>query len=73
LATVTSQALIYDVITYSPYEGLNYTIWDKITPLRKRICETPKIQIGCYRGITRANDIAYMVIPHAHHTIYSDW
>jgi len=35
LATVTSQALEYDVITYTPYEGLNsnYTILDKITPL----------------------------------------
>jgi len=30
LATVTSQALKCDVITY---EGLNYTILDKITPL----------------------------------------
>jgi len=27
---VTSQALKYDVITYTPYEGLNYTILDKI-------------------------------------------
>jgi len=26
LVTVTSQALKYDVITYTPYEGLNYTI-----------------------------------------------
>jgi len=26
LATVTSQALKYYVITYTPYEGLNYTI-----------------------------------------------
>jgi len=33
LATVTSQALKYDVITYTPYEGLNYTILDKIKPL----------------------------------------
>jgi len=33
LATVTSQALKYDVITYTPYEGLNYPILDKITPL----------------------------------------
>jgi len=33
LATVMSQALKYDVITYAPYEGLNYTILDKITPL----------------------------------------
>jgi len=30
LSTVTSQALKYDVITYTPYEGLNYTILDKI-------------------------------------------
>jgi len=29
---VTSQALKYDVITYTPYEGLNYTILDKTTP-----------------------------------------
>jgi len=33
LATVTSQALKYDVITYTPYEGLNYTILDKPPPL----------------------------------------
>jgi len=26
LATVASQALKYDVITYTPYEGVNYTI-----------------------------------------------
>jgi len=35
LVTVTSQALEYDVITYTPCEGLNYTILDKITPLWK--------------------------------------
>jgi len=28
LAIVTSKALKYDVITYTPYEGLNYTILD---------------------------------------------
>ena len=50
LVTVTSQALKYDVITYTPYEGLNYTILYKITPLWKRIGEPPEIQIGCYRG-----------------------
>jgi len=33
LATVTSQALKYNVITYTPCEGLNYTILDKVTPL----------------------------------------
>jgi len=33
LATVTSHALKYDVITCTPYEGLNYTILDKIAPL----------------------------------------
>jgi len=33
LATVTSQALKYDVITYTLYEGINYTILEKITPL----------------------------------------
>jgi len=47
LATVTSQALKYDVIVYTQYEGLNYTILDKTTPIRKRIGE---IQIGCHRG-----------------------
>jgi len=50
LATVMSQALKYDVITYAPYEGLNYTILDKITPLWKPIGEPPEIEIGCYRG-----------------------
>jgi len=50
LATVTSQALKYDVIAYTPHEGLNYTILDKTTPLWKRIGEPSEIQIGCYRG-----------------------
>jgi len=48
LAIVTLQALKYDVITYTSYEGLNYTILDKITPLWTHIGETPEIQIGCY-------------------------
>jgi len=52
LATVTSQTLKYDVITYTPYQGLNYTILDKTTPLRQCIGESPEIQIGCYRGDT---------------------
>ena len=50
LATVTSKALKYDVIAYTPYEGPNYPILDNITPLWKRIGEPPEIQIGCYRG-----------------------
>jgi len=33
LETVTPQALKYDVITYTPYEGPNYTISDETTPL----------------------------------------
>jgi len=33
LATVTSQALKYDVITYTASEGLNCTILVKLTPL----------------------------------------
>jgi len=33
LATVMSKTLKYDVITYTPYEGLNYTILDQIKPL----------------------------------------
>jgi len=49
-ATVTSQALKYDVITYTPYECLNYAVLDKITPLWKHIGEPPEIQIGCRRG-----------------------
>ena len=32
LATATSQALKYEVISYTPYDGINYTILDKITP-----------------------------------------
>ena len=47
---MTSQALKYDVITDASYEGLNYAILDKITPLWKRIDEPPEIQKGCYRG-----------------------
>jgi len=35
LATKSSQALKYYVINYTPYEGLNYTILDKTTPLLK--------------------------------------
>ena len=37
VATVTSQALKYDVITYTPYKGLNYTILDKIQQIWKPI------------------------------------
>jgi len=33
LASVTSQALEYDAFTCTPYEGLNYTVLDKIIPL----------------------------------------
>jgi len=43
LEAVTSQALKYDVITYTPCEGQNYIHLDKITPLRKRIGEPPDI------------------------------
>jgi len=50
LATVTSQATKYDVITYTPYESLIYTISEKITPLWKHIGEPPEFQIGCCRG-----------------------
>jgi len=50
LATVMSQTLKYDVITYTSYEGLNYAILGKITPLCKRIGEPPDFQKGCYRG-----------------------
>ena len=67
LVTVMSQVLKYDVITYTPYESLNYTILDKITPLWKRIGELPEIQISCYRA-TQVNSFA-----RAHHTICSDW
>jgi len=49
LATVTSQALKYDVITCTPYEGINYTILDKMKPLRKRINEPTEIRIACYQ------------------------
>ena len=56
LSTVTSQALTYEVITYTLYERLNYTILDKIRPLWKRIGEPPEIQIGCYRGYPGQQD-----------------
>jgi len=52
LATVTSQSLKYGVITCIPYEGQNYIILDKITPLGKRMGEPLHIWIGCYRGDT---------------------
>ena len=38
----------------TPHEGQNYTISDKITPLWKRICEPPEIQIDCYRSEFRS-------------------
>ena len=38
----------------TPHESQNYTISDKITPLWKRICELPEIQIGCYWGDSRS-------------------
>jgi len=52
-------------MTYTPYEGINYTILDKITSLCKRIGEPPETQIGCYRGNPG----------HQRHSqsIYSDW
>jgi len=50
LAIVTSEGLNYDVITYTPYEGLNYTTVEKITPLLQKFGEPPEIQIGCCRG-----------------------
>ena len=37
-------------LLHTPYEGLNYTILDKLTPLLKCIAELPEIQIGYYRG-----------------------
>jgi len=60
LATVTSQALKYDFIAYTPYEGLNYTILDKTTPLWKRIGELPEIVEVI--SVTRYN-----------RTVYSEW
>jgi len=62
LATVTSQALKYDFITYTPYDGPNYTILDKITPLWKRIGESPEIQIGCYRDGSRSTASLKLII-----------
>jgi len=64
---VTSQALKYDVITYAPHEGSNYTILDKTTPLWKRIGEQPEIQTA----VTGATQI--ISVTRANHTIYSDW
>ena len=47
---IATQALKYGVIAYTPYDGINYTVVDKIKPQWKRIDEPPEIQIGCYRG-----------------------
>ena len=66
-APVTSQALKYDVIAHTPYEGLNYANLNKIAPLWKRIGEPPEIQIGCYWA-TQVNNVTRV-----HPTIYSDW
>jgi len=66
LASVTSQAYIYDVIIYTPCEGLNCTTLDKITPLWKPVGEPSEIQIGGYR-VTQVNSVT------GAHTIYSDW
>ena len=60
LATVRSQALKYDVIAYALYEGLNSTIFGKITPLWKRIGEPPEIQIGCYSGEPGPYDLFWL-------------
>jgi len=47
MATMTSQALKYDVITYALCGRFKFHYF---TPLWKRIGEPPEIQIGCYRG-----------------------
>ena len=66
LASVTSQTLEHDVITYAPCESLNYTILDKIIPLSKPVGEPAEIQIGCYR------DDPGQSVTRAHQTISSD-
>jgi len=66
LATVTSQALKYDVISYTPYEGLNYTILDKILPLSKRFVNHLKFKYAV-TGVTQV-----ISVTRANHMIYSD-
>jgi len=63
---IATQALKYDVIAYTPFDGINYTVVDKIKPLWRRINETPVIQIAV-TGATQANSVT-----RTHHTIYSD-
>ena len=51
-----------DIITYTAYEGLNYTILAKTTPLWKGIAEPPEIPIGCCRidpGLQRHSGSSY--------------
>jgi len=67
LATVTSHALKYDVITYSPHEGLNYTISDKTTPLWKRIVSVNYLKFK--KAVTEASQV--ISVTRATHTIYS--
>jgi len=44
LASVTSQALQYDGITCTPYEGLNYIILSKITQYESALVNHPKFK-----------------------------
>jgi len=59
---VTSQALEYDLITYTSYEGLNYTILDKIAPLIFFL-KFKYVVTGATKVIS---------VTRAHHKIYSD-
>jgi len=58
LVTVTSQALKYDAISYTPYEGLNYTVNVSVNHLKFKWAVT---------GVTQVNSVT-----RAHHTIYFD-
>ena len=64
---MTPPALKYNVITYTPYEGLNYIILDKINH-----CENVSVDHLKFKyDVTGANQVNS--VTRAHNTIYCDW
>jgi len=66
LATVTSQALEYDVITYTPYDGLHTLFWTKLNHYENVSVNYLKFKL-VVTGATQINSVT-----RAHHPIYSD-
>jgi len=70
LATVTSQALKYDIVNYSICRSKLHHLW-------RRIDEPPEIQIGCYRGNSRSTAslglIARFILTKCNHSMLACW